>query len=277
MPESNTGVHSNAAPPLGWPQDLTYLSNHCKPTSSISELHRSIFCQAPLDASDPYSAAVLRSQDLTEIRQITDKNHPAYGQRGLFAKKQIPPRTVILPYLGLLHTEEESDESSDYDLRVWGPSEAYRDEQTALVHTYPPNAEPTPLGIDSTHCGNEARFVNDFRGVAQRPNVFFEEYEVPAPSGRPLADSRRGLVFKSGSKAIKARTELLVSYGKGFWQARRDGDGDDDDRNDHEEGGTESVAVKTATSPLPAPSPGNAHIQAMLERQRARLKGGARG
>ena len=41
---------------------------------------------------------------------------------------------------------------------------------------------PNPLSIDAAKSGNEARFINDYRGVADRPNAEFRE----------LWDERRG-------------------------------------------------------------------------------------
>ncbi|CAO1618668.1 unnamed protein product [Sympodiomycopsis kandeliae] len=238
-------------PPQNWPSNVTYLSEHCKPSPGLSATYAAIFCSKPLDSGSPFDAVNLRSQGWTQIRAITDPSHPACGQYGLFAKRQIPPRTIIVPYLGLVHTEDESDQASDYDLRVMAPD---LDD--------PLNGQKISLGIDATHFGNEARFVNDYRRIAERPNVFFEEYEIASPHSGDISNSRRGLLFKSGSKPIKAGQELLVSYGKGFWQARQtDQEGQD--------------IVQSLPSPALTPSQpqGNQHIQAMLDRQRARLRG----
>jgi len=73
---------------------------------------------------------------------IKPAQHPAKGQFGLFATKDISPRTFILPYLGIVHLEDESDENSEYDLRVWGEGE---------------NGEKIPLGIEATQAGSAAR------------------------------------------------------------------------------------------------------------------------
>ncbi|KAI8852974.1 hypothetical protein BC829DRAFT_355193, partial [Chytridium lagenaria] len=128
------------------------------------------------------------------IVMITDPSHPAFGQRGLVSTIKIPPRSHILDYMGIVHSESTASPSSDYSLsfdRRFG------------------------LSIDAEKSGNEARMINDYRGVpkAQRATVEFQVYR----------DFRTGVVrmgIFSLSKPIAAGEELLLSYGKGFWQAR---------------------------------------------------------
>lgn len=80
--------------------------------------------------------------------------------------------------------------------------------------------------------GNEARFVNDYRGVpgTGRPNAEFCE----------VWDVRRGekgmavFVLPAGKKdqgkgsGIAKGQEILVSYGKGFWGKRKEETGLED-------------------------------------------------
>lgn len=121
----------------------------------------------------------------------------------------------MLPYYGVVHSSvpphSAAHEKSDYDL--------WLDRDGALA-------------VDAERAGNEARFVNDFRGVAARPNCEFRE----------CWDLRRGekcmavFVLPAGKNAGKKAAagvakgeEILVSYGKGFWSKRRDeleGEGD---------------------------------------------------
>jgi hypothetical protein len=83
------------------------------------------------------------------------------------------------------------------------------------------------IGIDADKRGNEARFINDYRGVAERPNAEFKE--VWDERG-----GRRGMGVwvlpegKSGrNRGIKKGEEVLVSYGRGFWGARKTSEGDE--------------------------------------------------
>jgi SET domain-containing protein len=101
--------------------------------------------------------------------------------------------------LGYVHDASDVDESSDYDLCL--------DRELAV-------------GVDAKRAGNEARMVNDYRGVPgfQRPNVVFETRRVGEHG-----DVRMGLWVASND--VKEGVELCVSYGKGFWKERLKEDG----------------------------------------------------
>lgn len=128
------------------------------------------------------------------IRQITQDGHPAKGQLGLFASRKIPAGCHIIDYVGEVHCDDRPE--SDYDLSLLRLQEGLS------------------VGVDASKMGNEARFINDFRGVLGRPNAQFQE-------GR---DDRGTLCMSvwSGNEGIKKGEEILVSYGKGFWKARQD-------------------------------------------------------
>lgn len=137
-------------PPVNWPNEVRYLNVCCVASPLLPGPQSSVFCrQVPKES--PYHPAKLRALAWTSIRRINDKTHPAAGQCGLFAKKDIPPRTFVVPYLGEVHTEEESDEASNYDLRVFGPSVFYSGDGG------PYSQYGVPLGIDATRAGCEAR------------------------------------------------------------------------------------------------------------------------
>lgn len=105
-------------------------------------------------------------------------------------------------------TDSLADASSDYDLTL-GPREL-------------------GIGIDASRQGNEGRFVNDFRGVRDTgPNAEFREVWVTIGVGKSKRIERWMGVFvlpagKSGKnvKGIRKGEEIVVSYGKGFWQER---------------------------------------------------------
>lgn len=103
------------------------------------------------------------------------------------------------------------------------------------------------IGIDASACGNEARFINDYRGIRPMPNAQFEEHWVRLPPSRrdPLQkheecdfrgcerrwkwELRMGVSVVGvrrdgkgvGKKGILAGDEIVVSYGKGFWRERQ--------------------------------------------------------
>jgi SET domain-containing protein len=139
------------------------------------------------------------------ITAIALADHPAHGQCGLFARRHLAPDTLILFYIGIIHGKEDMDPTSDYDLSL---------------------DRDLGVGVDASKAGNEARFINDYRGVTQKgPNAEFREVWVDCGKGRY---ERRMAVYvlsagKSKKRAggIKKGEEILVSYGKGFWSERQ--------------------------------------------------------
>ncbi len=77
------------------------------------------------------------------------------------------------------------------------------------------------IGIDADKKGNEARFINDYRGVKDRSNAEFKEIWDGRKGERGmgvwvLSEGRSGK-----QKGIRKGEEILVSYGRGFWGARK--------------------------------------------------------
>lgn len=192
---------SDVAPPQtpqNWPVTISYLQ---RPIISpyLTESQRRWLRQKPLstyiysdltpDVTGGGEAAVpviklpvVDVAERTEIRAIQDTAHPACGQHGQFAVRDLSPGAFVLPYLGYVHssTTSEHDEferqkverensnalerpndgdagsntaqqigswdRSDYDLNL------HRDDEIELA-------------IDAALMGNEARFCNDYRGV----------------------------------------------------------------------------------------------------------------
>lgn len=133
------------------------------------------------------------------IRRITEPTHPAFGQFGLFANQTLLPGQWVLDYLGHVHASSDADPESDYDLSL--------DRELGV-------------GVDARWMGNEARFINDYRGVASRlkagkgsPNVSFSERIVDGTGERRVC-------VVVGKEKVKRGDELCVSYGKGFWKER---------------------------------------------------------
>lgn len=155
---------------------------------------------------------------LVKISPISTASHPACGQSGLFATKDLRPGTFILQYLGEVHaslTQTQLPNStspidphadSDYDLSL--------DRELGI-------------GVDADTRGNEARFINDYRGIANKPNAEFKEIwdERRQERGMGVFVLREG---KSGKgNGIRKGEEILVNYGRGFWGARKDVEDDD--------------------------------------------------
>ena len=178
---------SSAEPPR-WPSHVQYLRTQRYHSSVPNNIRDHLLPKGQARSSSSAAPPVA-------IKQITTDNHPAKGQRGLFATRKIPPRAHIIDYVGEVHCDDRPD--SDYDL--------------SLYHS----PEGISVGVDASRVGNEARFINDYRGVASKPNALFEEHRNPA--------GELCMAVWSGKEGIRKGQEILVSYGKGFWQARSPG------------------------------------------------------
>lgn len=209
--------------PRNWPESLPYLTSPFY-SSSLSKVQLQSLRTRPASADllevprdlNPGPCAGVR------ITPISDPRHPACGQAGLFATRPLAPATLVLPYLGEVHPSGSAEHaSSDYDLWLDRGGD---------------------VAVDASTMGNEARFVNDYRGVpgVTRPNAEFCE----------VWDARRGekgmavFVLPAGKKekgkgrGIAKGQEILVSYGKGFWGKRREEmelEGDEEQQQQEEE------------------------------------------
>jgi SET domain-containing protein len=174
-------------PPKSWPTHVQY--------STAPYFHSSVSGDALSFLKGDRSKGVSlpsASPSLGQIRAIVDPSHPAHGQHGLFATKKIPPQTLIVEYIGEVHSDERP--TSDYDISL------YRF----------PGGEN--VGVDAATMGNEARFVNDYRGIRPKPNAQFADRWTAS------GDLRMGIW--SLASGIRKGDEIVVSYGKSWWAAR---------------------------------------------------------
>jgi hypothetical protein len=195
---------ASSAVPKGWPSDVTYLRSpfHSKKLGA-DNLSRLISTKSDLPSttqiwktSGPYSNV--------KIAPVSDVSHPAHGQHALCATQHLLPDTLILQYLGYVHDQTDIDEASDYDLSL--------DRELGI-------------GVDASKMGNEARFINDYRGISTAPNAEFRDIYVEVMANK--VEKRVGVfVLSAGrigkrAKGIARGQEVLVSYGKGFWTGRQ--------------------------------------------------------
>ena len=191
--------------PPEWPVKLPYLSS---PVIS-SDLPKTILDASTTVAQDVY--VITRPQTLyTNIRitSIDLPTHPAFPQFGLFAARALEPDSFVCLYLGLIHSTETTDPASNYDLSL--------DREAGLA-------------IDAASMGNEARFINDYRGIKDRPNAEFRDVIVKVEKGgkergvgvfvKPYKKGKGKEKGKAGY-GIRKGEEILVSYGRGFWSHR---------------------------------------------------------
>lgn len=200
QPQQRDAIASTTmSKPKNWPAGIPYLSAplHGK---DITAVHLTALRAKP--ASSAVSIVPVASTSLpaplVRIQGISDPSHPANGQHGLFATRDLKPGTFILPYLGRVHTSKTTDPLSDYDL--WLDKEQ-------------------DLAVDAASCGNEGRFVNDYRGVRARANAEFgvawcERWGQLCVGFWVLGGG------KKHGEGIKKGEEICVSYGKGFWDKR---------------------------------------------------------
>jgi hypothetical protein len=132
---------------------------------------------------------------------------------------------MLIPYLGVIHASftpsddldpaatppsavKVADEhsESDYDLSL------LRVSASEVKNPFP--GYHISIGVDAAKCGNAARFVNDYRGIGTAPNA---EFRVGQGENGELRMEIWAL--KNG---IGKGEEVLVSYGKGWWGARKD-------------------------------------------------------
>jgi hypothetical protein len=200
--------------PKNWPNDVAYLRDITYSTTITLDQRAALSRTTPESVTYPkiLSESLKTPYPLVDIVTIKDENHPAYGQSGLFASQHLEPDAFILLYLGHVHTNSlsDTDPHSDYDLSY--------DRELGL-------------SIDGAKCGNEARFANDYRTIADRPNAEFRDVFVNVKSEKRVDglkwERRVGIFVLSAGKAGKRKKgiekgeEILVSYGKGYWESRQ--------------------------------------------------------
>ena len=192
-------------PPHNWDPVIEYLirpiSSHYLTEPQKLWLHRKpqISPEHIEDALPVITLPLSRTEtdSAIAVRVIDDEKHPAYGQRGLFATRDLVPGELIVPYIGYVHSSTASEHAvraahlnalsvdrpnieQDFDS---APTAVNEDAQTHNGLASPPDHfqigtwdsssydlnlyrdEHIELAIDASQMGNEARFCNDYRGV----------------------------------------------------------------------------------------------------------------
>lgn len=173
----------------------------------------------PLLSPGKFAPHATRHPPNLAIRTVDKPGHPAHGQRCLVAKKRIPPNTLVIPYLGVLHLAFSDDaggvvdeggrpatdphSESDYDLSLL---------RLSAADPRNPFGRHLSVGVDAASAGNAARFVNDFRGIGE----LNAEFRLGKGPGGELR-----MEVWSGRSGVGKGDEVLVSYGKAWWGARR--------------------------------------------------------
>ena len=179
-----------------WPSSVKFSNNYRWDLSVPNEI-KDKYC--------PPNGTRIRANHFSRkvyFKKITDSNHPAYGEFGLYCALPTgaPPGTWLLDYVGHITLGEDQNEQSDY------------------VSDF---GEKSELACDAKSYGNEARFLNDFRNTGKHPNV---EFNFRRDRNGEL---RQGVYVKlekdskvEGFNGVQQHEELLVSYGKSYWRSR---------------------------------------------------------
>ncbi|KAL7421831.1 hypothetical protein Q5752_003602 [Cryptotrichosporon argae] len=224
-------IEHDAAPPALWPPSVTYLTRARLSPSFPPALVPLLF--DPPAPGARFAPRATAHPAHVVVRRIELAGHPAAGQLGLFARQKIAPKTLVLPYLGIVHASFLPDGEAEGGLDCTGEGDgegagtaggagadehAESDYDLSLVRLSKADAaNPTgrhvSIGVDAARAGNAGRFVNDYRGVAGGANA---EFRV----GRGEAGELRMEVWSLKNGVAKGN-EVLVSYGKGWWSARQ--------------------------------------------------------
>lgn len=239
---SNTYETSTVA--ASWPSNVIHLS---QPLLSpyLTQEQREWLLKKP----QPCDIPVLKlSSDTTEINAnitvvtIEDIKHPANGQFGLFAARNLDPEELVIPYLGYVHSSTESEQSThdeatkgqslqplahtactsqaqtsvavprqdlqDFEIGFWDNSDydlnLHRDEDIELA-------------VDASRVGNEARFCNDYRGVPTQQVIPDHEKQWSRKSKRSAKSWAAPQASLSDCDAIKAGITMPNAEFRDVW------------------------------------------------------------
>ncbi|CZT07562.1 uncharacterized protein RAG0_12965 [Rhynchosporium agropyri] len=218
--------------PKNWPANLPYLINPVY-SPTLTPTHLTALRTRPNNVPEIPPQTPKGPSNLVKITPITKPSHPAYGQSGLFAAKDLKPGTFILQYLGEIHAsplpapghpDPDPPAKAQLHPKVETEARAKRLDPHASSNYDLSLDRETGLGIDADKRGNEARFINDYRGVGAKPNAEFKDvWDVGRKErGMGVWVLPEGKSGKGKRKGIRKGEEILVSYGRGFWDARKE-------------------------------------------------------
>ncbi|KAF2746896.1 SET domain-containing protein [Sporormia fimetaria CBS 119925] len=203
MPEDKrTPAAFSPVTPKNWPKDRLYLRAPYYSKSLSNEASTAIIVKREDVPSKEIVRKPAAPYKQVSITEISSPSHPANGQHALLAAQHIPADSFILPYLGFVH--HGLNENSDHEISL---------------------DRDVDVAVDASKIGNEARFINDYRGIAERPNAEFRDIFFDLQDGT-VGKAIGVFVLSAGKSGKRAKgigkgQEILVSYGKGFWAARK--------------------------------------------------------
>ncbi|KAK8864371.1 hypothetical protein IAR55_001619 [Kwoniella newhampshirensis] len=223
------GRFNDTPPPSHWPSEIIYLT---KPRLSarFPPSLTPLLLPSSSTTVTTFAPRPFKHPSHLTIKRVVDKSHPAFGQFGLFANKKIKDDELVIPYLGVLHvtlapvddddatstvaTEEDEHSSSDYDISLLRMSAS--DPRNPFGADGEKGGRHISIGVDAAQMGNAARFINDYRGV--RPSGPNSEFRMGRGEG---GEARMEIWTLKGKGGVGKGEEILVSYGKAWWGARK--------------------------------------------------------
>ncbi len=158
-----------------------------------------------------------------QLRWIRKASHPCVGQRGVFAAGPVATDQWLMDYTGRVmpRTASETAGCNRYLLPLWdgrGEVSVGRARATCreplcaslAIDLTARACEQVTYDIDAAKCGNESRFINDYRGTGAAPNIVFVPYRLLGGTVRIAVRTCR---------PVAAGEELLADYGEEYWTA----------------------------------------------------------
>lgn len=171
--------------PKNWPANIEYCSSL-------------IWHHVPKDIRDQVYFDF--NEDVEILPIPSESDHPARGQFGLFAKRFFKDKEIIGEYTGRVFARSNNEKTNQSSNTSGTLNQRYTIELKEF--------KDFSLDIDAAECGNETRFINDFRGIAKSANVQYHQLHY-AGSWRILIITKR--------KVMKGE-EFLVNYGAKYWE-----------------------------------------------------------
>eukprot|EP00668_Euglena_longa_P003214 GGOE01003761.1.p2 GENE.GGOE01003761.1~~GGOE01003761.1.p2 ORF type:complete len:155 (-),score=9.79 GGOE01003761.1:964-1398(-) len=121
MPKPKVPCTRPAAKPVPsttfqWPDDVLFTPFNIWDQRITREEKKHFALDEALDQVHPPPYSKTTRSPLVRPQPISDPNHPAYGQCGLFAQVDLPPHTLVLQYCGLVRAEAYESKASHYVL-----------------------------------------------------------------------------------------------------------------------------------------------------------------
>lgn len=120
-----------------------------------------------------------------QVKVLSD-DHKLCGQKGLFATQEWEQFDIVGEYVGRI--------IDNYTSNAY-VADLYRSDNGSN------------LGIDALNSGNELRYINDYRGIKDKPNCKISKATI----------DRKPVILIVIIDKIEEGEELLMDYGEGYW------------------------------------------------------------